>query len=125
MIVAFTHARRTLAAASVPGMADLLFEALVGSHTAGAKNDGGEDERVSRVLVPSTRAVLTRRSRPRREKKSSSIIRLPHSRRLCGSLQARRQDFVDTRSRLHSTRGTWYGAHKPQTSSIGQTEINV
>ena len=41
-----------------------------------------------------------------------------------GSLQPRRQDFVDVSCGLHSTCGTWYGLRKPRESSIGQTELN-
>ena len=61
----------------------------------------------------------------RRENESSSNRRLVLPLSAGGTVQARRQDIVDGSSRLHSTRGSWYGHRKQRASSIGETEINV
>ena len=125
MIVASIDIRREAAEASVSGLPGLLFGADVGNRPPGDAVEARGGLVALGLRAPAPRTASTQSAPSRRENESSSIRRLVLPLSAGGTVQARRQDIVDGSSRLHSTRGPWYGHRKQRASSIGETEINV
>ena len=109
IIVASIDIRRASAEASVSGLPDLLFGADVGNRPPEDAVEARGGLVALGLRAPAPRTAPTRSAPSRCENESSSIRRSVLPRGAGGSLQARRQDIVDGSSRLHSTRGSWYG----------------